>query len=70
MELGRIELRQRERDRLKRLHQVEQGDRLQVEAARRLRLSDRQMCRLHCMLGVPNFRTLTASKLVYAVNRR
>jgi len=42
----RIELSQRERDRLKVLYQVEQGHLLQREAAERLRLSDRQVRRL------------------------
>lgn len=46
MEPERIELSQRERDRLKVLHLIEQGHLLQVEAARRLRLSDRQVRRL------------------------
>jgi len=46
MELERIELSQRERDRLKVLHEVEQGHLKQVEAAERLRLSDRQVRRL------------------------
>ncbi len=46
MELERIELSQRERDRLKVLHEVEQGHLQQVEAAERLRLSDRQVRRL------------------------
>lgn len=42
----RIELSERERDRLKLLHEVEQGHIKQVEAARRLRLTDRQVRRL------------------------
>jgi hypothetical protein len=42
----RIELSQQERDRLKVLHAVEQGERTQVEAARQLQLSDRQVRRL------------------------
>ncbi len=46
MEPERIELSTKERDRLKVLHQVEQGHLQQVEAARRLRLSDRQVRRL------------------------
>jgi len=41
MEPERIELSQRERDRLKVLHEVEQRHLKQGEAAERLRLSDR-----------------------------
>jgi len=40
MEPGRIELSQRERERLKVLHEVEQGHLTQVEGGRRLQLSD------------------------------
>lgn len=50
MEPERIELSQRERDRLKVLHEVEQGHLSQGEAARRLRLSDRQVRRLQVRL--------------------
>ncbi len=46
MEPERIELSQRERDRLKVVHEVEQGHLTQVEASRRLQLSDRQVRRL------------------------
>ena len=47
MEQERINLSsQRERDRLRVLHELEQGHLPQREAARRLRLSDRQMRRL------------------------
>jgi len=46
MEPERIELSQRERDRLRVLHLIEQGHLLQGEAAKRLRLSDRQVRRL------------------------
>jgi hypothetical protein len=42
----RIELSERERDRLKVLHEVKQGHLKQVEAALRLRLTDRQVRRL------------------------
>jgi hypothetical protein len=42
----RIELSERERDRLRMLHEVEQGHTKQVEAAQRLRLTDRQVRRL------------------------
>src|SRR6266705_642411 len=46
MEPERIELSGKERERLKVLHEVEQGHLKQVEAARRLRLTDRQVRRL------------------------
>ena len=46
MGLERIELSQRERDRLKVLHEVERGHLTQVDGARRLQLSDRQVRRL------------------------
>jgi len=78
MELERIELSQRERDRLKLLHEVEQGHMTQVEAAGRLTLSDRQVRRLlvrvraegdrgvvHRLRGQPSNRKLPA-----AVQRR
>src|ERR1700737_4182808 len=42
----RIELSERERDRLKVLHEVKQGHLKQLEAALRLRLTDRQVRRL------------------------
>jgi hypothetical protein len=50
MEEERIELSARERERLKVLQQVEEGHLKQVEAARRLRLSDRQVRRLQARL--------------------
>ena len=46
MEEERIDLSARERERLKVLHEVEQAHLRQVEAARSLRLSDRQLPRL------------------------
>jgi hypothetical protein len=46
METERIALSQRERDRLKVLHEVREGHLTQVEAARRLKVSDRQVRRL------------------------
>ncbi len=46
MEEERIELSARERERLKILHEVEQGHLRQIDAADRLRLSDRQVRRL------------------------
>lgn len=50
MEEERINLNQRERDRLRVLHEVEQGHLQQREAARRLRMSDRQIRRLQIRL--------------------
>src|ERR1700728_4051537 len=50
METERIELSARERERLKVLQQVEEGQLKQVEAARRLRLTDRQVRRLQARL--------------------
>lgn len=46
MEPERIALSSRERERLKVLHEVEEGHLKQIEAARRLRLTDRQVRRL------------------------
>ncbi len=46
METERIELSQRERDRLKVLYELEQKHLTQVEAARRLKRSDRQVRRM------------------------
>jgi len=50
MEPERIELNARERERLKVLHEVEQGHLKQIEAARRLRLTDRHVRRLQARL--------------------
>jgi len=50
MEPERIALRQRDRDRLKVLHEVQQGHLKQVEAARCLRLTDRHVRRLGARL--------------------
>ena len=50
MEPERIELSAKERERLKVLHEVEQGHRKQVEAARHLRLTARQVRRLQARL--------------------
>lgn len=50
METERIELSARERERLKVLQQVEEGHVKQIEAARRLRLTDRQVRRLQVRL--------------------
>src|SRR5271170_3861828 len=46
METERMALSQRERDRIRVLHEVQQGHVTQVEGARRLKLSDRQVRRL------------------------
>jgi winged helix-turn helix protein len=46
MEPERIDLSAKERERLKVLHEIEQGHLTQVEAARRLRLTDRHVRRL------------------------
>ena len=46
MEEERIELNAKERERLKILHEVERGHLPQIDAARRMRLSDRQVRRL------------------------
>jgi hypothetical protein len=46
METERMALSQRERDRLRVLHEVEQGHVAQIEAARRMKLTDRQVRRL------------------------
>ena len=51
METERIALNQRERDRLKVLHEVKQEHLTQVEAARRLKLSDRQVRRMLIRIG-------------------
>jgi hypothetical protein len=50
MEPERIELSVKERERLKVLHEVEEGHLQQVEAARRLRLTDRHVRRLQARL--------------------
>ena len=51
METERITLSQRERDRLRVLHEVKQGHLTQREAGRRLQLSDRQVRRLLLRVG-------------------
>lgn len=74
METERIALSQRERDRLRVLHEVEQGHLTQVEAAARVKLSDRQVRRLllrvreqgdraviHGLRGRPSNRKLAAA---------
>jgi hypothetical protein len=82
MEPERIELSQRERDRWKVLHEVEQGHLQQVEAARRLHLSDRQVRRLqvrvrregdrgviHRLRGRPSNRKISAAVTQRALRR-
>lgn len=74
MEPDRIALSQRERERLKVLHQVEQRQLTQLEAGERLRLSERQVRRLlmwvrqagdrgvvHRLRGRPSNRTLAVT---------
>jgi transposase len=74
METERMALSQRERDRLRVLHEVKQGHVSQVEAAKRLKLSDRQVRRLllrvakcgdqavvHRLRGRPSNRRFTAA---------
>src|SRR5580692_7256238 len=51
METERIALSQRERDRLRVLHEVKQKQITQIEAARRLKISDRHIRRLLFRLG-------------------
>jgi hypothetical protein len=51
MEQEQIELSAKEREQLKVLHGVERGHLLQVDAARRLRQSDRQVRRLLEQVG-------------------
>ena len=86
METERIALSQRERDRLKVLHDVKQKHLTQVAAAQRLKLSDRQVRRLlirmresgdgalvHGLRGQPSNRKLTASfeqKIMARVRQR
>jgi hypothetical protein len=82
METGRIALSQRERDRLRVLHEVQQGHVTQTEAGRRLQLSDRQVRRLlgriekqgdravvHGLRGRPSNRKL-ASRLEHKILAR
>ena len=86
MKQERVGLSQRERDRLKVLHGVEQGHLHQVEAARRLALSDRQVRRLlvrvraesdpgivHRLRGRPSNRKIPAAiqrRILAQVRRR
>ena len=86
MEMERIALSQRERDRLKVLHKVEQRHLTQLQAAQRLQLTDRQVRRLlrrmhksgdgalvHGLRGRPSNRKLAASleqKILARVRQR
>src|SRR5882672_5123070 len=86
METERIALSQRERDRLRVLHEVKQKQITQIEAARRLKVSDRHIRRLlfrlgeqgdraviHGLRGRPSNRRLTAGfeqKVVARVRQR
>jgi len=86
MEMERIALSQRERDRLKVLHKVEQRHLTQLQAAQRLQLTDRQVRRLlrrmhksgdgalvHGLRGRPSNRRLAASleqKILARVRQR
>ena len=86
METERITLSQRERERMRVLHEVKQGHVTQREAGRRLRLSDRQVRRLllrirkygdqaviHALRGRPSNRKFPASferKVLVRVGQR
>jgi transposase len=86
METERIALSQRERDRLRVLHEVKQKQITQIEAARRLKVSDRHIRRLlfrlgeqgdraviHGLRGRPSNRRLSArfeQKIVARVRQR
>src|ERR1700675_3073709 len=65
MEEERIELSAKERERLKVLHEVEQGHLPQIDAARRLRFSDRQERRL-----LERFRKVGARGVVHGLRGR
>src|SRR5580698_7056435 len=86
METERIALSQRERDRLKVLHEVQQKQLTQVAAAQRLKVSDRQVRRMllrirergdgalvHGLRGQPSNRKLAArleQKILARVRQR
>ena len=74
METERIAMSQRERDRVRVLHEIKQKHLTQVEAARRLKVTDRQVRRMlvrmgergdggivHRLRGRPSNRKLAAS---------
>jgi Helix-turn-helix domain len=70
MERERIALSRRERDRLKVLHEVREGHLTQVEAARRLEVSDRQVRRLLIRMGDSGDRALVHGLRGRASNRK
>jgi hypothetical protein len=70
METERMALSQRERDRLRVLHEVEQGHLTQVEAAARVKLCDRQVRRLLLRLGAQGDRAVIHGLRGRASNRK
>src|SRR5258707_9710843 len=68
METERIALSQRERDRLRVLHEVEQGHLAQIEAARRMKLTDRQVRRL--LRGLAGSAAIAWCSMVFGGGRR
>src|SRR5712692_9914166 len=70
MEEERIELHERERDRLKVLHEVQEGHWQQLEAAQRLRLTDRHVRRLLARLRIEGDRVLVHRLRGRPSNRR
>jgi hypothetical protein len=66
----RIALSQRERDRLRVLHEVRQGHLTQVEAGRRMKLSDRQIRRLLARLTEHGDRSMVHGLRGRASNRK
>ena|SRR5215472_1155771 len=81
METERIALSQRERDRLKVLHEVQQKHLTQVAAAERLKISDRHVrrmllrlrergdrCVVHGLRGRPSNRKLAPNMLLVGVD--
>lgn len=70
METERITLSQRERDRLRVLHEVQQKQITQMEAARRLKISDRHIRRLLFRLGEHGDRAVIHGLRGRSSNRR
>src|SRR6201997_3894254 len=70
METERIALSQRERDRLRVLHEVKQKQITQIEAARRLKVSDRHLRRLLFRLGEQGDRAVIHGLRGRTSNRR
>ena len=70
METERIALSQRERDRLRVLHEIRQKHVTQREAARRLKISDRHICRLLVGVGKRGDRALIHGLRGRPSNRR